>query len=131
LVSDILAAEDRMREAAEVVRESEHSAFYEEHYSDWTVHELPLIVYVPTIRSNRDEALALVREILDEAAFDIRAALAPTAHDAADREPADDWRDAAQALDAAQLSCSCASGRGRRACPTHAAHDAATMPEVP
>jgi hypothetical protein len=48
------------------------SAFYAEHYSDWTVHELPLMVYVPMKDADRDEALALVREILDEAAFDIR-----------------------------------------------------------
>lgn len=50
----------------------EHAAFYEQHYSDWTVHELPLIVYVPSKDSDRAEALALIREILDEAAFDIR-----------------------------------------------------------
>ena len=46
-------------------------AFYAEHYSDWTVHALSLVVYVPSTQS-RGEALALVQEILDEAAFDIR-----------------------------------------------------------
>lgn len=53
------------------------AAFYEEHYSDWTVHELPLMVYVPTKDADRDEALALVREILDQAAFDIRVRVLP------------------------------------------------------
>lgn len=58
------------------------AAFYAEHYSDWTVHELPLMVYVPST-GDRDEALALVREILDEAAFDIRVHVIPptTTHD--------------------------------------------------
>lgn len=54
---------------------AEHVAFYEEHYSDWTVHALPLMVYVPTKDSNRDEAAKLVREILHEAAFDIRVSM--------------------------------------------------------
>ena len=48
------------------------AAFYGQHYSDWTVHELPLMVYVPLNDADSDAALALVREILDEAAFDIR-----------------------------------------------------------
>lgn len=55
------------------------AAFYEEHYPDWTVHELPLMVYVPSVHADRDEALALVREILDEAAFDIRVRAIPPA----------------------------------------------------
>lgn len=46
--------------------------FYEEHYSDWTVHALPLVVYVPTKDGSREDALALVQEILDDASFDIR-----------------------------------------------------------
>lgn len=55
------------------------AAFYEEHYSDWTVHELPLMVYVPMVNADPSEALALVREILDEAAFDIRVRVIPPA----------------------------------------------------
>lgn len=59
--------------------DEEDAAFYEEHYSDWTVHELPLMVSVPTEDADRDQALALVREILDEAAFDIRVRIIPPA----------------------------------------------------
>lgn len=51
---------------------SEHAAFYREHYSAWTVHELSLVLYVPTKSEDREFALDLVREILNEAAFDIR-----------------------------------------------------------
>lgn len=47
-------------------------AFYAEHYADWTVHELPVMVYVPTKRGTRDESLALVREVLDDATLDIK-----------------------------------------------------------
>lgn len=50
----------------------EDREFYRKHYSDWTVHALPLVIYIPTTHNDRAEALALVREILDEAAFDIR-----------------------------------------------------------
>lgn len=57
------------------------AAFYEEHYSDWTVHALPLVVYVPTNGEDRALALALVREILDGAAFDIRVRAIPPAAD--------------------------------------------------
>lgn len=49
----------------------ERIAFYEKHYSGWTVHALPLTVYVPMVDRDPASALALVREILDEAAFDI------------------------------------------------------------
>ena len=51
---------------------SEHDSFYQQHYSDWTVHKLPLLVYVPTNSWARSYALDLVRETLEEAAFDIR-----------------------------------------------------------
>lgn len=50
----------------------ENEVFYRKHYADWTVHELPLTIYVPTAHDDRDEAIALVREILEEAGFDIR-----------------------------------------------------------
>lgn len=50
----------------------EHADFYEEHYSDWTVHALPLMVYVPLMKEDRAYALLLVQEILTEASFDIR-----------------------------------------------------------
>lgn len=57
----------------------EHTAFYEEHYSDWTVHALSLTVHVPLKQMGRDVALTLVREILDKAQFDIRVSeTAPT-----------------------------------------------------
>ncbi len=43
-----------------------------QHYSDWTVHALPLLVYVPLASGDdAEEALALVREVLDDAGFDI------------------------------------------------------------
>lgn len=48
--------------------------FYAEHYPDWTVHELDLRVFVPSKDSPQAEALALVREILTEAGFDIKVA---------------------------------------------------------
>jgi hypothetical protein len=55
------------------IEEMEQAAFYQEHYSDWTVHALRLTVYVPlTEDSTEADSLALVREILDDAAFDIR-----------------------------------------------------------
>ena len=47
--------------------------FYREHYPDWTVHELLVTVRVPMFSgSTYDDALELVREVLDDAAFDIR-----------------------------------------------------------
>lgn len=52
-------------------------SFYEKHYPDWTVHELPLVVSVPMKDASRDAALALVREVLDEAALDIRVRVIP------------------------------------------------------
>lgn len=55
------------------IEEMEQAAFYREHYSDWTVHALRLTVYVPLTRdSTESDALDLVREIFDDAAFDIR-----------------------------------------------------------
>jgi hypothetical protein len=55
----------------------EGEAFYAKHYSDWTVHELPLMVYVPLVDNDREAALALVQEILTDAAFDIRVRVIP------------------------------------------------------
>jgi hypothetical protein len=58
-------------DAAEV--EDSNAAFYAKHYSDWTVHALPLMVYVPTGDDRpKVDAMELVQEILTEAAFDIR-----------------------------------------------------------
>ena len=68
--------------------EKDARAFYAEHYSDWTVHELPLMVYVPLMDEDQERALALVQEILTEAAFDIRARVIPPGDDP--REPAGD-----------------------------------------
>lgn len=49
------------------------AAFYRKHYSDWTVHALRLTVRVPmTVGHTEADALALVREVLDDARFDIR-----------------------------------------------------------
>lgn len=50
----------------------EISDFYKKHYSDWTVHELPLTVYIPTNSLTREEAREMIQEILDGAAFDIK-----------------------------------------------------------
>jgi hypothetical protein len=60
---------------------SDDAAFYEAHYSDWTVHELPLMVYVPLKDRDRDSALALVREALEAAGLDIRCRPIPPGRD--------------------------------------------------
>lgn len=60
----------------EPASEGEITAFYEQHYSDWTVHALSLTVYVPVKDEDRTFAVGLVREILDEA--DIRVTEDPT-----------------------------------------------------
>lgn len=51
---------------------NEHADFYNKHYSDWTVHALPLMVFVPLLNEERTAALDLIQEILTEAGFDIR-----------------------------------------------------------
>lgn len=68
---------ERMSDVSEAPSADRDAAFYAEHYSDWTVHELPLMVYVPMKDADWAEALALVREILDEAAFDIGVRVLP------------------------------------------------------
>lgn len=56
----------------------EHTAFYEEHYSDWKVHAISLRVCIPTRTDMpREEALELVQDALDEAALDIKVTVQP------------------------------------------------------
>jgi predicted XRE-type DNA-binding protein len=49
----------------------EDAEFYAEHYADWNVHRLNLVVTVPT-KGNEADALELIKEILDAESFDIR-----------------------------------------------------------